>query len=118
MHSNKKGTKQPGTDNSAIVPKKACTEKYCDLCKKHGGPFTTHNTRDCRRIKKDGTEKTDFRAAKKGRKKPNPVKQSFSQLGKELDKLEKVIKKKTPRSGSVAVAIPIPTPNRELGRVA
>ncbi len=35
-----------------------------------------------------------FRAAKKGRKKPNPKKQSFTQLSKKLDKLEKVIKKK------------------------
>jgi hypothetical protein len=40
-------------------------------------------------------------------------------LSKKLDKLEKVLeKKKTPRSGSAAVAIAIPTPNRELGRVA
>jgi hypothetical protein len=78
-HSKKKGTKQPGTDNSARVPKKARTEKHCDLCKKHGGPYTTHNTRDCRRFEKDGTEKSNFRAAKKGEKKPNPTKQSFAQ---------------------------------------
>jgi hypothetical protein len=53
-----------------------------------------HNTRDCRWFKKDGIEKSDFRTAKKGRKKPNPIKQSFTQLSKKLDKLEKVIKKK------------------------
>jgi hypothetical protein len=56
--------------------------------------YTTHNTCDCRCFEKDGTEKSDFRAAKKGGKKPNPVKQSFAQLSKKLDKLEKVIKKK------------------------
>jgi len=39
-----------------------------------------HNARHCRRFEKDGTEKSDFRAAKKGRKKPNPVEQSFAQL--------------------------------------
>ncbi len=39
-------------------------------------------------------EKSDFRTAKKGRKKPNPTKQSFAQLSKKLDKLEKVLKKK------------------------
>jgi hypothetical protein len=39
-------------------------------------------------------EKSDFRAAKRGGKKPNPTKQSFAQLSKKLDKLEKVIKKK------------------------
>ncbi len=39
-------------------------------------------------------EISDFRATKKGGKKPNPVKQSFAQLSGKLDKLEKVIKKK------------------------
>jgi hypothetical protein len=39
-------------------------------------------------------EKSDFCAAKKGGKKPNPTKQSFAQLSEKLDKLEKVIKKK------------------------
>ena len=39
-------------------------------------------------------EKANFRAAKKGGKKPSPTKQSFAQLSKKLDKLEKVIKKK------------------------
>ena len=91
--SEKKGTKRPGTD-SPRVPKKVRTERNCDLCKKHGGAYTTHNTRDCRRFEKDGTEKADFRAAKKGGKKPNPTKQSFAQLSEKLDKLEKVLKKK------------------------
>ena len=54
----------------------------------------THDSCDCRRFEKDGTEKSDFSAAKKGGKKPNPVKQSFAHLSKKLDKLEKVIKKK------------------------
>jgi hypothetical protein len=58
------------------------------------GVYMMHNTRDCRRFEKDGTEKSNFRAAKKGGKKPNPVKQSFPQLRKKSDKLEKVIKKK------------------------
>ena len=91
-HSEKKGTKRPGTE-SPRVPKKVRTEKHCDLCKKHGGAYTTHNTRDCRRFEKDGTEKSDFRAAKKGGKKPNPIEQSFAQLSEKLDKLEKVLKK-------------------------
>ncbi len=93
LHSEKKGTKRPGTD-SPRVPKKVHTEKHCDLCKKHGGAYTTHNTRDCRRFEKDRMEKSDFRAAKKGGKKPNLTKQSFTQLSEKLDKLEKVIKKK------------------------
>ncbi len=30
------------------VPKKGRSEKFCQCCKAHGGPFTTHNTLDCR----------------------------------------------------------------------
>jgi hypothetical protein len=29
------------------VPKKGCSEKFCQRCKAHGGPFMTHNTLDC-----------------------------------------------------------------------
>jgi hypothetical protein len=29
------------------VPKKVHSEKFCQQCKAHGGPFTTHNTLDC-----------------------------------------------------------------------
>ncbi len=29
------------------VPKKGRSEKFCQRCKAHGGPFTTHNTLDC-----------------------------------------------------------------------
>jgi hypothetical protein len=93
LHSEKKGMKRPGTDSSR-VPKKVPTKKHCDLCKKHGGAYTTHNTRDCRHFEKDGTEKSYFCTAKKGGKKPNPTKQSFTQLSKKSGKLEKVIKKK------------------------
>jgi hypothetical protein len=92
LHSKKKGTKRPGTE-SPTVPKKLRTEKHCDLCKKHGGTYTMHNTRDCCCYEKDGTEKSNFGTAKKG-KKNNPTRQSFAQLSKKLDKLEKVLKKK------------------------
>jgi hypothetical protein len=30
------------------VPKKGCSEKFCQWCKAHGRPFMTHNTLDCR----------------------------------------------------------------------
>ncbi len=42
--------------------------------------------------------KVDFHAAKKAGKKPNPAKQSFAQLSKKLDKLEKTLKKTSPKS--------------------
>ncbi len=62
----KKGKKCPGTNSTARVPKKVHFEKHCNLCKKHGGAHTTHNTRDCCRFEKDQKEKSSFRAAKKG----------------------------------------------------
>ncbi len=91
----KKGNTQPGTDSTIRVPKKARTKKACNLRKKHGGVHTMHSTRDCCKHEKDGMEKANFRAAKKGRKKSNPANQSFMQLRKKLDKLKKTIKKQT-----------------------
>jgi hypothetical protein len=91
-----KGKKRPGTNSMGRVPKKVHFEKFekhCKLCKKHGGAHTTHNTCDCRRYKKEGTEKSSFRAAKKGGKKNYPVNQNFAQLTKKINKLEKALKK-------------------------
>jgi hypothetical protein len=50
---------------------------------------TTHDTRDCHRFEKDGKEKSNFHAAKIGRKKGNPVNQNFAQLTEKIEKLEK-----------------------------
>ncbi len=36
------------------APKKGCTEKFCQQCKAHGGPFTTHNTLNCHRYDSNG----------------------------------------------------------------
>jgi hypothetical protein len=88
-----KGKKCPGTNSTARVPKKVCYEKNCNLFKKHGGAYTMHNTHDCRRFEKDEKEKFDFCAAKKGRKKGNPVNHNFAQLTKKIKKLEKALKK-------------------------
>ncbi len=91
-----KGKKRPGINSMGRVPKKVHIdkfEKHCKLCKKHGGAHTTHNTRDCCRFEKDGTEKSSFPAAKKGGKKNYPVNQNFTQLTKKIDKLEKALKK-------------------------
>ncbi len=92
----KKGKKRPGTNSMVWVPKKVHFEKFekhCELCKKHGGAHTTHNTRDCHRFEKDRTEKSSFCATKKGRKKNYPVNQNFAQLTEKIDKLEKALKK-------------------------
>ncbi len=76
-----------------LVPKKVRFEKHCDLCKKHGGAHTTYNTHYCCRFKKNGKEKSSFRAAKKGGYKSNPVNQNFAQQTKKIEKLEKALKK-------------------------
>jgi hypothetical protein len=39
---------------TGCVPKKGCCEKFCQRCKAHGGPFTTHNTLDCCRYDSNG----------------------------------------------------------------
>ncbi len=95
---NKAGAKQPNTGATLQVPKKVHFKKSCELCKKHGGTHTTHATKDCRKYEKDGALKANFRAAKKAGKKPNPAKQSFAQLSKKLDCLEKTIKKASHKS--------------------
>jgi hypothetical protein len=92
----KKGKKCLGTNSTVRVPKKVRFEKFekhCELCKTHGGAHTTHNTYDCRRFKKDRTEKSSFCATKKGRKKNYPVNQNFAQLTKKIKNLEKALKK-------------------------
>jgi hypothetical protein len=92
-YKSKKGNKRPGTKAMIRVPKKVCFEKHCNLCKKHGGAYTTHNTRDCHRFEKDGKEKSDFRAAKKGGKNGNPINHNFAQLTKKIEMLKKALKK-------------------------
>ncbi len=89
----KKGKKHPGTDSTVQVSKKVGFEKHCNLCKKHGGAHTTHNTHDCCRFEKDGKEKSSFRTAKKGGYKSNPINQNFAQLTNKIKKLEKALKK-------------------------
>ncbi len=44
-------------------------------------------------LKKTEKEKSNFRAAKKGGKKGNPVNHNFAQLTKKTNKLEKALKK-------------------------
>jgi hypothetical protein len=64
-----KGKKCLGTNSMARVPKKVHFEKHCNLFKKQGGPYTMHNTCDCRRFKKDGKEKSNNAQLKKSERK-------------------------------------------------
>ncbi len=94
----KAGNKRPSTGATKQVSKKVRSKKSCKLCKKHGGVHTTHATKDCCRYKKDRMAKANFWAAKEAGKKPNPAKQSFAQLSKKLDNLEKTLKIATLKS--------------------
>jgi hypothetical protein len=93
FHRREKGKKRPGTETPIRVPKKACFKKHCNLCKKHGGTYITHNICECCRFEKDRKEKSNFRVTKKGGKKPYPVKHNFVQLTEKIVKLEKALKK-------------------------
>jgi hypothetical protein len=97
-HKNKAGAKRPSNGATRQVPKKVHFNKSCKLCKKYGCVHTTHATKDCRKYENDGTAKANFSTAKKAGKKPNPAKQSFAQLSKKLDKLEKTLKKASHKS--------------------
>ncbi len=52
-----------------------------------------HAAKDCCRYEKDKMVKANSHAAKKAGKKPNPARQSFAQLSKKLEKLEKLSRK-------------------------
>jgi hypothetical protein len=93
QNKNYTGAKRLSTGATKQAHKKVGFEKFCKLCKKYGGTHTTHATKDCCKYKKDGTAKANFRTSKKAGKKPNPEKQSFTQLSNKLEKLEKTLKK-------------------------
>jgi hypothetical protein len=73
-----------------------------------------HNTRDYRRFDMDRKEVSNFCAAKKGRRKGNPVNQYFAPLTRKIEKLEKALKKSGKKCKSPISRIVIPTSNREL----
>ncbi len=46
--------KRASMGSSKQVPKKDCSAKFCQHCKNNGGPYTSHNTKECRKYDKDG----------------------------------------------------------------
>jgi hypothetical protein len=81
------------------APKKGRTVKYCKWCKAVDGPFTTHDTDECRRFNKDGSQKDrptkPFDSAKKPAwKKPGGGDSSqMAYLTEEMTKMAKLVKK-------------------------
>eukprot|EP00804_Cyclotella_cryptica_P020530 CCRYP_003382-RA/>CCRYP_003382-RA protein AED:0.39 eAED:1.00 QI:0/0/0/1/1/1/2/0/317 len=69
----------------SCIPKKpkkvGWTEKHCVLCKKHGGPHKSHNTRDCRPYNKDSTPiNKNGGAGKPSSKERKPEGANFAQI--------------------------------------
>jgi hypothetical protein len=54
-HVPKKRAREGVSDRGA--PKKGRTDKFCKWCKGVDGPFTTHNTMECRWFNVDGSQK-------------------------------------------------------------
>ena len=74
------------------------TEKFCKWCKAVDEPFTTHNTAECHRFNKDGSQKDrpskPFNPAKKPWKKPGSGNSNqMAYLTEELTKLKKRLEK-------------------------
>jgi hypothetical protein len=87
--SSKKDLKRSVSFREERAPKKARTEKLCDLCKKYGGAHTTHNTVDCKMFDAGGTHKSGFLPRKKSNRNKN-----FAQIMKNgFAKVTKAFKK-------------------------
>jgi hypothetical protein len=77
------------------APQKGRSAKYCKWCKAADGPFTTHDTNECRRFEKDGKPKDrpakPFDSAKKPWKKTGSG--DSSQMAYQTEKMIKLEKK-------------------------
>jgi len=98
----RKGKRTNGGGPEKGTPTKGRTDKYCKWCKAVDGQYTTHNTTECRRFNKDGSQKDrltkPFDSAKKPWKKPGSGNtQQISHLTEEIDKLKKRLKKSNKR---------------------
>ena len=97
-HVPRKGKRVHGGGPEKGTPKKGRTDKFCKWCKAIDGPFMTHNTTECRRFNKDGSQKDrltkPFDSTKKPWKKPGsgePAQMAY--LTEEMSKMTKLVKK-------------------------
>ncbi len=86
--------KRASTGSSEQVPKKVKSAKFCQHCKSNGGPYTSHNTKECRKYDKDG--KAVAAVGKKPYEK-KPYKKDGGRNNKQLayltDAIESLVKK-------------------------
>ena len=74
-------------------PRRAVPTSFANGVKAVDGPFTTHNTDECRRFNKDGSQKP-FDSTKKPWRKPGSGNSNqISHLTEEMTKLKKRLKK-------------------------
>jgi len=98
-HIPRKGKHVNGGGPDKGTPKKGCTAKYCKWCRAIDGPFMTHNTNECRRFNKDGSQKDrptkPFDSAKKPAwKNPSGGDSTLmAYLMEEMSKMTKLVKK-------------------------
>jgi len=102
----RKGKRAHGGGPKKGTPKKGRTYKFCKWCKAVDGPFMTHNTTECCRFNKDGSQKDRLTkpldSAKKPWKKPgsgDPAQMAYlmevmAKLKKRLKKSKKCSKKR------------------------
>jgi len=94
----KKGKQTHGGGHKKRTPKKDRTDKFCKWCKAVGKPFVTHNTTECRRFNKDGSQKDRLMKPFDSAKKPwnktgsgDPDQMAY--LTNEIAKLKKRLKR-------------------------
>jgi hypothetical protein len=103
-HVPKKGKCAHGGGPDTGNPNKVCTAKYFNWCKAVDGPFATHNTDECRRFNKDGSQKDRLTKPFDSSKKPAWKKPSggnsdqMAYLTEEMTKLKKKLKRSQKRS--------------------
>ena len=105
-HVPRKGKRAHGGGPKKGAPKEGRTDKSCKWCKAVDKPFTTHNTMECRRFNKDGSQKDRLTkpldSAKKPWKKPGSgdpdqiiyLMEEMAELKKKLKKSKKHSKKR------------------------
>jgi hypothetical protein len=86
--------KRASTGSTEQVPKKVKSAKFCQHCTNNGGPYTSHNTKECRKYNKDG--KVVAAAGKKPYEK-KPYKKDGGGSNKQLayltDAMESLVKR-------------------------
>jgi hypothetical protein len=93
----RKGKRTHGGGPEKGTPKKGCTNKFRKCCKAVSKLFITHNTTECRRFNKDGSQKDrltkPFDSAKKPWNKPGSGDpDQITHLTEEMEKLKKRLK--------------------------